>query len=301
MKTKFLRKTIAVAFVSTFAAYAMQAGAATLSFSQSTGFNYASGTLISNGATPLNDIGFYNDAGTGVTPPAGYADTIAWGLPLTNSPNPNIPLATDPFVTGNTGNSNTALSTLEVFGLAGTVTTGANNTFGNWVSITQLFHANRVLNGTAATLTNAQIYSVLNIGGVNLAGHTIPITFNETSNTANLSGCSPNPNPTGSSAPCDDLFTFALNGFDPEFVTIGGVDYEFQFGIGAFNNSATNFPNCVNNVCSVWTAENTISNFDVVMSAREIARNVPEPGTLALMGLGLFGIGASLRRRTNRS
>ena len=85
MKTKFLRKTIAVAFVSTFAAYAMQAGAATLSFSQSTGFNYASGTLISNGATPLNDIGFYNDAGTGVTPPAGYADTIAWGLPLTTT------------------------------------------------------------------------------------------------------------------------------------------------------------------------------------------------------------------------
>ena len=301
MKTKFLRKTIAVAFVSTFAAYAMQAGAATLSFSQSTGFNYASGTLISNGATPLNDIGFYNDAGTGVTPPAGYADTIAWGLPLTNNASSTVPLSSDPVANGNTGNSNTALSTLEVYGLTGNVTTGANNTFGNFVSITQLFHANRVLNGSAATLTNAQIYSVLNIGGVDLAGHTIPVTFNETTNTGTLAGCSPNPNPTGSSAPCDDLFTFALNGFDPEFVTIGGVDYEFIFGIGAFNNAATNFPNCVNNVCSVWTAENTPSIFDVVMAAREVARVVPEPATLALMGLGLFGMGVSLRRRKNRS
>ena len=80
--------------------------------------------------------------------------------------------------------NSTNLSALGAFGLTGSVETGANYAFGNFVSITELFHANRVLDGSAATLTNAQIYSVLNIGGVDLAGHVIPITFNETTNTA---------------------------------------------------------------------------------------------------------------------
>ena len=102
MKTRFLRKTIAVAFVSAFAAYAMQASAATLTFSQSTGFNTASGTLLSTGATPLGDIGYYNDALVGVAPPTGYADTIAWGYPLTNAGASPIPMASDPFATGDT-------------------------------------------------------------------------------------------------------------------------------------------------------------------------------------------------------
>jgi len=60
MKTKLLRKTLAVAFVSAVAAYSVQANAISLAFDQDTGF-VVDNTLLSNGpaASKNNDIVWY--------------------------------------------------------------------------------------------------------------------------------------------------------------------------------------------------------------------------------------------------
>lgn len=280
MKTKLLRNTLAVAFVSAFAAYSVQASAISLSFDQNAGF-VVDNTLLSNGpvGSKNNDIVWYassSDAPTSPISPSGQTfGTIAWGLPATNA---NLgQVGFNPFAVGS--NADNRYSGLEVQGLSGNITE-------NWTSIATIFHHNAEISGSASVLQSANIFSDLHLGlGSNQ--NTMSITgFLESTN---ATPC-PSPNPLGST--CDDRFTFDFSGFAPFIYDDGTVRYLVEFRLGNVVHAFTNFPNCPNGSCSVWTREFTTSSIDVQARISE----VPEPGTLALFSLSLLGL-AGLKRR----
>lgn len=301
-KPSLLRKSLLAGFLVAVSGYSMQASALPLepfSFHQSSGFR-VDATLVGTGG---NNIGWYQLPSV-PTPPAGTFNTLAWGVPVTTT---GRGLLTDnPFTPVPAGNPDTDLSGLRVIGHAGTITTGAalgsGSDWGNWESISTVFHQNRAINVTADTLLNAVIQSVLTLdhrptvptgdfpGGDFLTNpNAVAITLNETFNGLPCSFGNPN------ASICDDLFTFALGTFAPVGFAFEGHNYEVQFRLGNFSDSSSNFPDCPLGNCTIWTAENVTSSLDVQAQIRQL----PEPGSLALLSLGLLGLGFAKRRQLN--
>lgn len=153
----------------------------------------------------------------------------------------------------------------------------------NWTTISTLQH-NNIIIPSSVIWTGIDIIGRLIIkdGGTGVLDDTDPITvsFTETENAS----C-PAPNPLGST--CDDLYSFTAIGLDSiEFLAADGTKWAADFRLANFVNS---FFDGVN---TVYTAENTSSTLDVQVMLRQ----VPEPASMALVGLGLLGL-ASLRRR----
>ena len=115
--------------------------------------------------------------------------------------------------------------------------------------------------------------------------NTVGITFTETVN------ATPCTFPTPAGTVCDDFFDFSPGGLDPIPFDSDGLSYLLIFGIetgtGAF------FDGVLDN--RIYTAESATS--DLFVTARIVAVDVPEPMTLALLGLGLLGIGFTTRQR----
>lgn len=297
MKLKTFRRALAVGVLALSSGYAMQASALpleTFSFHQSSGFLVDS-TLLST--TGNNNIGWYDLAIVTGTP-AGEFNTLAWGVPVTTAG--GGVLAVDPFTTA-TGDPDTELSGIRVIGHEGSIITGAalggGSDWGAWESISTVYHQNRAITAGTGMLVAAVARSILSLdhepeGIFGSDTNSVNIGFNETLNALPCLAGAPN------GSICDDLFTFNLDSFAPIGFQIGGHAYEVQFQLGNFIDSQSNYdvtanPACPGNTCTIWTAEDVTSSMDVQARIREL----PEPATLALFGIGLLGLGFAKRRQ----
>jgi hypothetical protein len=175
---------------------------------------------------------------------------------------------------------------------------------GVWSEISLLTHDNRTIqsggingfNWTGDILSNLRLYADdaqtdLIFSDYSPAGPGFPgigtesainISFEET---LNGGVC-----PPGSTSSCDDIFTFAGDFSDIMFNMGPGLDYRLEFrlvGSAGVTIDATGG--------TVLTPELTSNTVRVDMRLTYI----PEPTMLALMGIGLVGLGFGARRKAN--
>lgn len=177
-----------------------------------------------------------------------------------------------------------------------------------------LTHWNNPISAAFNTLLTGSLFDTLTLtptawdpgtdpdpGVVNAPSITFNFDFRETPNEGPCAG--------GTATPCGDLFGFAgIPNLNQAF-TLAGIEYFAQVfvlgpGGGASPISFLNAGQCsalgFSGVCQGFlTAEDaaTTAQFAFAITTERIPVTVPEPGTVALLGLGLLGIGANLRRR----
>lgn len=161
-------------------------------------------------------------------------------------------------------------------------------------------HSNNVVQDGLATLRQATIQAQLQLrptGTIpyNTFSATYTVLFAETPNQAPCAATSPANNP------CNDIWV--LQGSLNNSFTIGGDQYFFSFfaapslaslgaGVCAAAGAA---PGCIG-FTTIEGQENAV-NFAMTITSQPIS--VPEPSSLALLGIGLLGF-VALRRRTTR-
>ena len=156
------------------------------------------------------------------------------------------------------------------------------------VRINQLTHNNDVIPSAfsfSIDIANTIQVTDENGGAIVLTDtNAITISFTETQN---QDPCTFD-NPAGSI--CDDFFDFDAGGLAPVAFTAGGLNYLLIFGLEPGDGAVL-----VGN--RVYTAENQSSHLFVTAQIIAQPTQIPEPISLALLGLGLLGIGFTLRHR----
>lgn len=159
-------------------------------------------------------------------------------------------------------------------------------------------HSNFVIN--TRSLTSATIHATL---GLSIAGSGLPMEFFSAdytvrfAETDNSAPCTV----VGSPIPCNDIWV--LEGSLNNSFVFGGDQYFFSFFASPALASlpatvcarAGAAPGCI----GFTTVENQANEVDFLMAITSEPISVPEPSSLALLGVGLLGF-VALRRRTTR-
>uniref|UniRef100_UPI00126472D6 THxN family PEP-CTERM protein n=1 Tax=Marinobacter changyiensis TaxID=2604091 RepID=UPI00126472D6 len=190
-------------------------------------------------------------------------------------------------------------------------------TNGDFVDGGLFTHDNNIIDARYSALTSFNIVTSLDLvastpdnGATQTVGPlTFESSFSETINSAPCGG-------TSTGIPCDDIFTLNnlpddamqnMNGWfelSSDQFTIDDFTYtvflelENLVALGATTCGVAGAPaNCV----GLLTQEDTANTFQTRFRIAAAPASVPEPGTLALMGLGIAGLGFARRKKAAKA
>ncbi len=167
-------------------------------------------------------------------------------------------------------------------------------------------HYNNTISGSFRTLLSATLHTTLTLtpylpnppyDGTDSWGpvaRDFSISFTETTNSRRCA------DPLSASE-CDDLFVLAAGDLTDTF-TLDGILYTISFnapGLGALGAQACALAGAAADCVGLRTREGrtTSMTFNFMITAQDPPINVPEPGVLGLLGVGLAAVGLRGRRR----